>query len=249
MKKAFFYIKFVLPVVLFSLPMLLAAQESKQIEPTLFEKKLLLGFSYNNYWTTIEGNNLPQSYFNKPSLGFSLKAEYYLRSFVGVSVGAGFQQRGAGILSPDLDHSPGNADSTYRKRLRFNSVEFPISLLLRTPKDVVKGLRRKVSAGIIPMVNIQSNQVFLSIEDGNHTRTDVSNDYWKNDLAYQLTVGPEINTGSGILQVDFVYSHGTKNIYSTGPAIGYNQSVGFRLSWLFACQSKKKSHQTTSALK
>jgi Outer membrane protein beta-barrel domain len=249
MKKGFFYIKFILPTVLLLLPMLIAAQESKKIEPTPFEKKLLLGFSYHNYWTTVDGDNLPPSYFYKPSLGFSLKAEYYLRSFVGVSVGAGFQQRGAGILSPDFDKSQGNADSTYRKRLRFNSIEFPISLLLRTPKDVVKGLRFKASAGIIPLINIQSNEVFLSIEDGNHTRTDVSNDYWKNDLAYQLTIGPEINTGSGILQIDFVYSHGTKNIYSTGSATGYNQSVGFRLSWLFACQTKKKSHQTISTLK
>jgi hypothetical protein len=245
MKNRQFYIKFTFSIALFLLSNLLAAQESQKSEHTLFERKLLFGVSYNNLWTTVDGDNLPQTYFHKPSLGFVLKAEYYPVSFVGVSVGAGFQQRGAGIISPDLDHSQGNADSTYRKRLRFNSIEFPISLLLRTPKDIVKGLRLRATAGIVPMINIQSNQVFLSIEDGNHTRIDVSNDYWKNDLVYQLTVGPEISTGAGIFQVDFIYSRGTKNVFSTGSSTGYNQSLGFRLSWLFTCGTKNKLNAAT----
>ncbi|MFM9841251.1 MAG: hypothetical protein ACKVOQ_23505 [Cyclobacteriaceae bacterium] len=236
---------FLLASILLLAPGFLAAQELPKSTLSPFEQKLLIGFSYQNYWTTIAGNNLPQSYFYKPSLGVSVKAEYYPWSFIGLSVGAGFQQRGAGIMSPDLDQTPGNADSTYRKRLRFNSVEFPISLLLRTPKDLVKGLRLKVSAGIVPMINTQSNQVFLSIEDGNHTSTDVSIDYWKNDLAYQLTVGPEINTGSGILQIDFIYSSGTKNVYNSSNAIGYNQSLGFKLSFLFPCFSKKSTSTTS----
>lgn len=228
-------------------PGFLAAQELPKSTLSPLEQKLLFGFSYHNYWTTIAGDNLPQSYFYKPSLGVSIKAEYYPLSFIGLSVGAGFQQRGAGIISPDLVQTPGNADSTYRKRLRFNSVEFPISLLFRTPKDILKGLRFKASAGIVPMINVQSNLVLLSIEDGNHTSTDVSNDYWKNDLSYQLSIGPEINTGSGILQIDFIYTRGTTNVYHSNALTGYNQSLGFRLSWLFLSSSKKINTVTSTS--
>lgn len=247
MKKKISFINLLVSIILLA-PGFSIAQESQKLTLTPFQKKLLFGFSYHNCWTTIEGDNLPQSYFYKPSLGVTLKAEYYLQSFIGLSMGAGFQQRGAGIISPDFDQSPGNADSTYRKRLRFNSVEFPISLLLRTPKDLVKGLRLKASAGIVPMINIQSNQVFLSIEDGNHTSANFSSDYWKNDLAYQFTFGPEINTGSGILQIDFIYSRGTTNIYNSSSAIGYNQLLGFRISFLFSF-SPKNSTSTTSSSK
>jgi hypothetical protein len=248
MKQSFSPLKIIFLALLMPIANVTLAQDAiKTASP--FKNKLFIGLSYNNYWTTVTGESLTQSYFYKPSLGFTIKAEYYFTSMLGVSTGAGFQQRGAGIISPDNDQSLGNPDSTYRKRLRFNSIEFPFTLLLRTPKDLVDGVRLKATAGFIVMNNIQSNEVFLSIEDGNHSSTDVSTTYWKNDLAYQFSIGPEIDTGSGILQVDFVYSKGTKNAYNSNLVTGYNQSLGFRISWLFPYQNKRSRQQPTFSLK
>src|SRR5882672_3114870 len=124
-------------------------------KPHGFEKKTAWGIAYQQCWSTIRGTFLREDYFTKPSPGFSISVEYYPLSFIGIGVGAGYQQRGAGITHHNV--SPvtiANPDSTHLERLRFSTVEFPISIFLRTPKDVVKGLRVGGSIAFVPMVNL-----------------------------------------------------------------------------------------------
>jgi hypothetical protein len=224
------------------------AQEKEQIlaeangKPA-FEKKLRWGISHNLYLSSIEGNNLPSDYYYKPSLGFNLRLEYYPISFLGVGMGFGVQQRGAGIINQDnyggsFSHPwvqpTGDVDSTYTEKLRFNTLELPISLLLRTPKDVIKGMRLSGSAGIIFIHNYQSNDVWLDVAGGNHLDHFVTDDYLRNDLGYQFSFGADINAGdSNIIQTHLVYSRGLSNIYAAGQGEGQQVTIGLRVSFLF----------------
>lgn len=208
-----------------------------------FDKKFRWGISGNQYWGTIRGKDLTDEYFAKPCLGFNIRAEYFPVSFIGISIGGGIQQRGAGIITPDYSggsfthpwESPiGDADSTYRRRLRFLTYEIPVSILLRSPKDLIKGVRPSVSAGF-SMARVRwVNDVFQSPEDGFHTTQVVSEDYLRRDLAVQLTAGVDIDAGGGgVLQVHLVYACGTRNVYASGQGDGRLNTYGFRLSWLY----------------
>jgi Outer membrane protein beta-barrel domain len=208
-------------------------KEPDELIPKPFDKKFHWGISANTYFTTITGDNLPKTYFSKPSLGFDVRAEYFFKPYIGLGVGVGFQQRGAGIINPDKVKELGNPDSTYRERLRFNHLQVPISLILRTNKDIIKGVRLSGTLSVVPLINFESSDVFNSVEDGNHVITPVSDQYQKNDLLYQLSIGPDINAGNTIFRIHFVYSKGTSNVYSTGTNVGYNQSLGIQVSWLF----------------
>lgn len=208
-------------------------KEPDELIPKPFEKKFHWGVSSNAYFTTIVGDNLPQSYFAKPSLGVDVRAEYFFKPTIALGIGVGFQQRGAGILNPDKVKELGNPDSTYRERLRFNHLQFPISLMLRTKKDMIKGIRLSGSFSLVPVINFESNDVFNSVEDGYHVITPVSDQYRKNDLLYQFSIGPDINAGNTIFRVHFVYSKGMSNVYANNAGTGYNEGMGVQVSWLF----------------
>lgn len=212
------------------------------IVKSIFDKKFRWGISWNQYWSSIKGSNLPETYFAKPSVGFNLRAEYYPLSFVGVGAGFGVQQRGAGIITQDnyggsFTHpwEPNyDPDSTYRLRLRMNTIEVPITLLLRTPFDIVKGVRLSGALGVVWIKNDYVKTFFNKPEDGFHTIIDVSKDYLTNDLGIQASLGADINAAeSCVLQVHFVYSKGTKNIYETGSGDGRTTLYGVRVAWLF----------------
>ena len=208
--------------------------EKEKKKPGGFEKKFIWGFSLNQYWSTIQGNPLPRDYFAKPSSGILVSAEYYPLTFLGLGIGAGYQQRGAGILHHNIPAV--NPDTTYRERLRFNTVEFPVSVTLRTPKNIVRGLRWSGSMAVVPMINLQSRDV-LNVQEPSIHDTDVVQDvsalYFKNDTAYQFTFGPEIDCGTGIFKIHFAYSKGSANVYKSGQGNGHNQTMGFRLSAMF----------------
>jgi hypothetical protein len=224
------------------------AQEKEKIlaeaaVKSIFEKKLRIGISGNQYWGKITGGDLTEDYFGKPCLGASLRAEYYPISFLGFAAGFGIQQRGAGIINPDnsggafthpWEQPQYDGDSTYRQRLRFNTLELPIALLLRTPKDIVKGVRLSAAGGLSFVHVTRVNDVFLVVEDGYHQDQVVTNDYVSSDVAFQLSAGTDIDAGgSGILQVHLVYTKGTKNVYAANQGDGRLVTYGFRLSWLF----------------
>jgi hypothetical protein len=207
---------------------------SGQTSTTPFDKKFHAGISLNNYWTTLTGPTLAREYFTKPSIGFNLRAEYYFTAYAGIGIGLGYQQYGMGIINQDKVHSLGNPDSTYRERTRFHTLEVPISLVIRTPKDVIHGIRLSGSVGIVPLMVFKATDIFNSVEDGNHLITPVNDQYLTNDLLTQFTLGPEIDSGgTGLFQIHFVYSHGTRNVYRQGQGEAYNHSMGIRIAWLW----------------
>lgn len=213
-----------------------------QTHVTPFDKKFHAGISLNNYWTTLTGPNLAREYFTKPSIGFNLRAEYYLTSYLGIGIGLGYQQYGMGIINQDKVHSLGDPDSTYRERTRFHSVEIPVSLILRTPKDVIGGIRISGSIGISPVMIFKASDIFHSVEDGNHLITPVNDRYLTNDLLTQFSLGPEIDSGgTGLFQIHFVYAHGTRNAYRQGQGEGYNHSMGVRIAWLWGSKLNIKN--------
>jgi len=212
-------------------------------EKSVFEKKVRLGLSWNQYWGTFKGSSLPKEYFAKPCVGASLRAEYYPLSFIGIGVGFGVQQRGAGIINEDktggtFSHpwfglQDNTEDSTYRERIRMNTIEVPLTLLLRTPKDVVNGLRLSAAAGVVWIKNDYVKDFWHKPEDGFHTIIDVADDYIKQDLGYQASLGADIDAGKSIFQVHFVYTKGMKNIYTNGTGDGRVETYGFRVAWLY----------------
>jgi len=208
----------------------------------IFDKKFRLGVSYHFNWGTIKGDDLPKRYFIKPCVGFNVRAEYYPLSFIGIGAGIGYQQRGAGVRNPDnyggsFAHPwvkpTGDVDSTYIQKLRFNTWELPITLLLRTPNDVIKGVRLSAAAGVIFINNFRVNDIWLDVAGGNHLEHRVTSDYLRNDVGYQFSIGPDINAGySNIFQVHFVYTKGMSNIYNAGQGDGRQITYGIRVAWL-----------------
>lgn len=224
------------------------AQEKEKIlaeadVKSVFNKKFYWGLTGNQYWGKIKGDNLPEEYFGKPCLGSNLRVEYYPISFVGASVGFGIQQRGAGIITPDQsggsfthpwEYPQYDGDSTYRRRLRFNTLEVPITLLLRTPKDVIKGVRLSAALGVAYVKTMRVSDVFLVVEDGYHQDRVVTKDYLASDLPLQLSFGTDINAGDqGVLQFHLVYTKGSKNVFAANQGNGQLITYGFRVSWLY----------------
>jgi hypothetical protein len=176
-------------------------------------------------------------------MGTTFRVQSYLLPFVGASIGFGFQQRGSGIINAEKgggafthpwEVPQYDADSTYRERLRFESWEVPIAIERRTPVDLVRGVRLSGSAGISWYNSSDVKTYFLSVEDGYHKITDVSDDYLKSDVALQLSAGADISAGgSCVLQVHFIYSKSSSNVYLTGTGDGRLKTVGFRVSCLF----------------
>jgi hypothetical protein len=213
-----------------------------------FQKKLRLGGSFNIYWSKIVGNKLPVEYYGKPSLGFDLRAEYYFNGFLGLGLGVGYQQRGSGIINVDnsggaYSHpwvvnkygTQGDPDSTYLEKLRFNTIEIPLTLLLRSPKPLFKGFRPSAGAGIIYLYNIESNDVFQSVTDGIHKNLRVSDYYFQHDFGYQVSLGADIDAGGNgtIFQLHFVYTSQFGNVYAANQGDGSQVTYGVRLSFLF----------------
>jgi len=205
----------------------------ESIPSSAFDKKWRWGITYTQSWSTIKGTDLPAPYFSKASVGLQVSAEYFPLKFLGLSAGAGYQQRGTGIRNANA----GPVDSTYRDRLRFNTFEFPIAVIIRTPKDIIKGLRFSGSLGIVPVINRNSRDVKISLEpniaDLDKT-TDVSAKYFKSDVALQFTGGPEIDMAANlVIKIQFYYSRGTADVFAAGQGTGHNQNTGIRICLMF----------------
>lgn len=224
-------------------------QEGAVSDP--YAKKFRWGVSFQQYWSTIKGPQVQDSYFVKPSIGGSIRAEYFFTQWLGVGLSAGFQQRGAGIINQDVTggayahpwvfvdtpegYRSGDPDSTHLERLRFSTLEFPLTILLRTPKDFL-GMRFTLAGGPTLIHVMSVNQTYQSIVDGFHPFNWVTNNYIRNDLGYQISLGPTIDSGGGgksLFQVHFVYTRGMKNIYALNQGNGRQVTYGVRLAWLF----------------
>mgnify|MGYP002375897654 FL=1 len=224
------------------------AEAAEKAKVTPWDKKFRWGGNYNMYWSTIVGDNLAKEYFTKPSIGFDFRVEYYFTKVIGVGLGIGYQQRGAGIINLDKSGGAfahpwvvgnngvqGDVDSTYLEKVRFNTIEVPLTLLLRSPKDLIKGMRPSGSIGAVYMYNIESNDVFQAVVDGTHKDTPVTADYFRHDVGLQFSAGFDIDVGGTgtVFQAHFVYSTGVKNVYAAGQGDGRQIAYGVRLAFLF----------------
>jgi hypothetical protein len=234
----------ILSLILFGFVSIATAQvhvrpDTSLLKKSIWDKKFFLGLTYNNCLVGIKGNHLPQKYFMKPAMGVTLRSEYYFLKNIGLSIGFGYQQKGSGIITPDkisYQQNLGDPDSTHRARIKFNALEFPIALLLRS-NEWIKGTRFHASIGINPMLNVYSKYVFYSIEDGFHTIENHSKYYYKNDLPISASFGLDVNAGNAaVFQIHFVGNWGTKNVYNTTYFPGQNGKnilYGIRLGWMF----------------
>ncbi|MDO1449502.1 outer membrane beta-barrel protein [Rhodocytophaga aerolata] len=202
-------------------------------------KKFYVGIGFNNYWSSIEGQNLPE-YFYKPSLGYSVKAEYYFTKFLGISAGLTYQQRGTGIINRNKEEIPlGGKDSTYRERLRFNYWDIPIQLVLRTPTPIKGGDVRLVGTfGIISQHMFKATRIFHSVEDGFHEITDETDRVHKNEIGLISTIGADIFAGATTFQVRLVGNWGTKNVFKDQEMVplgynGKNRMYGIQVGVMF----------------
>lgn len=239
-------------ILLMATPSLLAQtmnsikQEEQAKNPLV--KKFHWGVAAQFLWTTIDGISLPEQYFVKPSLGFGVRTEYYFLPFLGVGAGLGYQQRGAGIINPDqsggaFSHpfvidkngNQGDPDSTHLEKLRSSTLELPVSLLIRTPKDILPGIRLSASAGLIYIHHFETNLVFESIADGNHYIQPVTSSYLRNDMGYQVSAGIDIHLADAgsWFQIHYLYNSGLGNVFAAGQGQGAQVAHGIRLTCLF----------------
>lgn len=213
-----------------------------------FQKKFRAGVALNMYWSSVLGNDLPEKYFWKPSLGGVLQARYNFKEWIGVSAGVGFQQSGGGIINQDVTGGAfshpwivnkfgtrGDPDSTYLQKLRFNNIDIPVLLELRTPKDVLQpGWRLSGSVGVNMMNTLKVNKIWQSIVDGFHDDHYVTQNYNLKDLGIMAAIGMDIDSGTGqMFQVQFVWMKGTRNIYKVDPGNGHVSYMGMKFIFYY----------------
>ncbi len=224
-------------VILLTTASLAEAQQRDSVkEKSIWDKKFYWGATFNNALANIVGSDLPQEYFSRPSIGGSLKTEYYFTKNIGATIGVTFQAKGAGIITPDVFNGLGDPDSTHRARIKFYNLEIPIAVIFRG-FEPIKGTRVHAELGVIPSKIIESKYIFLSVEDGFHLIEDHSDRYYKTDLFIHASLGLDINAGNScIFQIDLYGNWGTANVYNTNffpNKNGRNQLYGIRLGWLF----------------
>jgi hypothetical protein len=208
-------------------------------QKSIWEKKFFWGITFNTSLVTLEGSALPEAYFLKPAMGFSLRTEYYFHKNIGVSISLGYQQKGSGILTPDYvsyEQNLGDGDSTHRGRIKFDAFELPVAFLFRT-NEILKGTKIHASIGVNLTQITNAKYVFYSIEDGFHLVENHSDRYYKSDIPITGSLGLDINAGnSTVFQVHVIGNWGTRNAYKQeyfpGSA-GKNNLYGLRLGWLF----------------
>jgi hypothetical protein len=228
--------KKIIIVITFLFGVNLAYGQAPTIEkPEPKEDKFRWGFTFLNVWSDVKGTT-PET-FSKPSLGGNVKVEYYPFDFLGFTAGVGYQQRGYGVILPDTGFVAPSIN-TYRNRIRMNSVEFPIGLILKTPKPIAGGSTwLMASVGVSPLYMFEANDVYLSVEDGFHIVKDVTNSFNQSDVPIFVSIGPEIDTSAGFLQVQLIGSFGTSEIYTDvnnpNGYFGKNRYLGFSIGCTF----------------
>lgn len=188
--------------------------QQKKIEKVSSPRdKFRVGFSFLNVWSDVKGNTA--DLYTKPSVGGILKVEFYPLDFLGLTAGVGYQQRGYGLILPDTGFVAPSLN-TYRNRVRTNNLEFPLGLILKTPKPIAGGSTwLMATVGITPLRMFEANDIYLSVEDGFHVIKDVTKNFNSSDSPIFVSVGPEIDTSAGFLQVQLIGSFGRSNVFTT----------------------------------
>ena len=201
----------------------------------IFNRKVLLGFTFNSSWSNY--TDCKDSSFYRPSLGGGFRAEYYFKPYLGISIGTNIQQRGMGVYTKDLDNSIGNPDSTGRLRYRMTTFDFPVQLIYRHPKEILPNTRLTISAGVdfCKIYNVQ--RIWKSVEDGINKNADITKTFSSFDMPIRAGFGLDCAVGHGSLfRAQFYGEISNKKLY-TNPITGLhsNQQIllGIDLSVLF----------------
>lgn len=197
-------------------------------------KRFYFGVTFINAWSNVTGRT-PDHYY-KPSLGGGVKVEYYPLQWLGLGLGANFQQRGAGVTLPDTGFTAPSMN-TYRMRFRMNCIDVPVSVILRSPAILKKSIRFSGSFGVAPMYMFGATYNWISAEDGFHDVTDYTADIESFDLQLMGSVGIDVNAWGTVFQLRYINSFGMMNIYRPSGAFaaydGRNVLHGIGLGWMF----------------
>lgn len=209
------------------------AQANKPAE--VKEKKWRIGAMFTNAWTTLPGYTAEKTFY-KPSLGGFLYGEYMFIPWVGIGLGAGYTQRGAGVIYNNVvQPGPGDVDSTFRNRIRSNNIIVPLGLVLKAP--LWKGAKFSLFGGGAFNYAWSGERVYVDVEAGNHISTPQTDLYKKVDFLLHASAGLDIQAGSStVLRVHFLYNEGFQKVYRgdlSQPYSGKNRSLGIQLGVMF----------------
>jgi hypothetical protein len=210
-------------------------QSKIELNKNMFLKQKLYGFSFNNSWVGF--HDWKDSTFLKPALGLHADYNYFFTEKMGISIQAGLQMRGVGIITPDYDNSVGNQDSTGRQRHNVRSLEVPIQFYYRPTKEIVKNSRLVLGIGLVPMYHQKVVRKWYSVDDGFHTPISYKSNYHMIDVPLRLSSGLDVNVAGGnLFRGALIMDIGLKNNYKN-PITGVKSSkhflLGVQMSFLF----------------
>jgi hypothetical protein len=211
------------------------AQSKIELNKNMFLKQKLYGFSFNNSWVGF--HDWKDSTFLKPVLGLHADYNYFFNEKMGISIQAGLQMRGVGIITPDYDNSVGNQDSTGRQRHNVRSLEVPIQFYYRPTKEIVKNSRLVLGIGLVPMYHQKVVRKWYSVDDGFHSIVSYKSNYHMIDIPLRLSSGLDVNVAGGnLFRGALIMDIGLKNNYKN-PITGVKSSkhflLGVQMSFLF----------------
>lgn len=201
----------------------------------MFSKEKLYGFSFSNSWTKFY--DFKDSSFLKPGLGLHAEFNYFFNENMGISIQAGVQMRGTGIITPDSDKSIGNPDSTGRLRHSLRSLEIPIVFHYRSTKEIIKNGRMIFGVGLVPIYHQRVLRKWFSVDDGFHTPTSYKENFDIIDVPIRFTSGLDVDVAGGnLFRTSLIMDVGLKNNFKD-PLDGRKSSkhflLGIQLTFLF----------------
>ncbi len=206
-----------------------------ELNKNMFLQQNLFGFSFNNSWVGF--HDWKDSTFLKPVLGLHADYNYFFSEKFGLSIQAGVQMRGVGIITPDYDNSIGNQDSTGRQRHNVRSLEVPIQFYYRPSKEILKNSRLIFGVGVVPMYHQKVVRKWYSVDDGFHSTISYKNNYQTFDVPLRLSSGLDVNVAGGnLFRAVLILDYGLYNNFKN-PISGERSSkhflLGVQMTFLF----------------
>ena len=82
------------------------------------------------------------------------------------------------------------------------NLEFSLGLKLKTPKPTAGGSTWLIaSVGVSPPRMFEANDIYLTVEDGFHLIKDLTKAFPSFDSPIFVSIGPELDSSTGFLQV------------------------------------------------
>ncbi len=206
-----------------------------ELNKNMFLQQKLYGFSFNNSWVGF--HDWKDSAFLKPVLGLHADYNYFFTEKLGLSIQAGLQMRGVGIITPDFDNSVGNQDSTGRQRHNVRSLEVPIQFYYRPTKEIIKNARLVFGFGLVPMYHQKVVRKWYSVDDGFHAPISYKSNYHMFDVPLRLSSGLDVNVAGGnLFRAALILDYGFINNYKnplTADKSSKHFLLGVQMTFLF----------------